>query len=77
MIDYYAPWCGPCQQLAPEWRRLAKVQEKKWNTRKHSSRMSIARFSSSGGGSAHPALPPDADNPPPDAPMAGKNATFY
>ncbi len=25
LVDYYAPWCGPCQQLAPEWRRLAKV----------------------------------------------------
>ncbi len=25
MVDYFAPWCGPCQQLAPEWRRLAKV----------------------------------------------------
>jgi len=25
LVDYFAPWCGPCQQLSPEWRRLAKV----------------------------------------------------
>jgi DnaJ homolog subfamily C member 10 len=25
LIDFYMPWCFPCQQLSGEWRALSKV----------------------------------------------------
>ena len=28
-VTFSASWCGPCQQLAPEWRKLAKKIDKK------------------------------------------------
>ncbi|XP_065051980.1 dnaJ homolog subfamily C member 10-like [Rhopilema esculentum] len=27
IVDFYAPWCGPCQQLTPVYRKLAKRLE--------------------------------------------------
>lgn len=24
-VEFYAPWCGPCQKFAQEWRTLAKT----------------------------------------------------
>lgn len=34
MVDFYAPWCGPCNQLMPTWNKVGKVLQKKANVGK-------------------------------------------
>jgi DnaJ family protein C protein 10 len=31
LIDFFMPWCHPCQQLSGEWRTLSKVKNGKMN----------------------------------------------
>ncbi|MDZ4095194.1 MAG: thioredoxin TrxC [Paracoccaceae bacterium] len=51
LVDYWAPWCGPCRQMAPEFAKAAKalapgVRLAKINTQDHPEIATRARIQS-------------------------------
>ncbi len=49
LVDYWAPWCGPCRQMAPEFSKAAqdlqgKARLVKLNTQDHPAIASRARI---------------------------------
>ena len=44
LVDFYAPWCGPCQQLAPQWTKLAKLLKDETNI--HVGKIDCQQYSS-------------------------------